>query len=146
MGDWSQVLHWERKLQMEKDMHAALNTRVRTEQLAALQRNIQRLSLQHSELLQEQESIIVLMELSIEKRDNISMKVRNMDTPTHCFSRERGAMDLSTCYVTACAGVQNPENFASSSASSFYTCTVQQTFLWVMNRPKGYSFICRLKG
>lgn len=57
-------------------MHAALNTRVGTEQLAALQRNIQRLSLQHSELLQEQESIIVLMERSIEKRDNISMKVR----------------------------------------------------------------------
>ncbi len=73
---FGQVLHWHRKLEMERDMHEALNTTVGTEQISALQRNIQRLSLKHAELLQEQESIIVMMERCVEKRENISMKVR----------------------------------------------------------------------
>lgn len=62
-------------------MRDALNTTVGAEQISALQRSIQRLSLKHAELLQEQESIIVTMERCVEKRENISMKVHISKEP-----------------------------------------------------------------
>jgi hypothetical protein len=70
-----QVLHWERKLQMEKDMREALNQEVGADMIGSLQREIQRLSLRHAEALRQQEHVVTEMERSIEKRELLAIKV-----------------------------------------------------------------------
>jgi hypothetical protein len=70
-----QVLHWERKLQMEKDMREALNQEVGADIIGSLQRDIQWLSLRHAEALRQQENVVTEMERSIEKRELLAIKV-----------------------------------------------------------------------
>eukprot|EP00884_Botryococcus_braunii_P018105 jgi/Botrbrau1/4979/Bobra.0396s0007.2 len=89
-----QVLHWQRKLELERDMHEALNTTVGTEQISALQRTIQRLSLKHAELLHEQESIIVMMERCVDKRENISIKAEGLAARDN-IAASRASMEVA---------------------------------------------------
>ena len=72
-----QVLLWERKLQMEREMRAALEAGPdSTGTVAQAEADLQKAEARHVELLRVQERMIAQMEAAISRRDSITTKVR----------------------------------------------------------------------
>merc|ERR1719272_1046433 len=69
-----QVLLWERKISLEKDMQAALDPNVGQSEAAAMQKEIHRMELRLEQLKRRQEQMINEMERAINKRDAIALK------------------------------------------------------------------------
>merc|ERR1719271_827756 len=69
-----QVLLWERKISLEKDMQAALDPNVGQSESAAMQKEIHRMELRLEQLKRRQEQMINEMERAIHKRDAIALK------------------------------------------------------------------------
>jgi len=69
-----QVLLWERKITLEKEMQEALDPNIGQSDAAAMKKEIHRMELRLSQLKRRQEQMIVEMERAIHKRDAITMK------------------------------------------------------------------------
>mgnify|MGYP002803838012 FL=1 len=70
-----QVLLWERKITLEKEMQAALDPNVGQADAAAMKKEIHRMELRLEQLKRRQEQMIVEMERAIHKRDTIALKL-----------------------------------------------------------------------
>merc|ERR1719392_9503 len=70
-----QVLLWERKITLEKEMQAALDPNVRQADSSAMKKEIHRMELRLDQLKRRQEQMIVEMERAIHKRDTIALKL-----------------------------------------------------------------------
>lgn len=69
-----QVLLWERKISLEKDMQAALDPNVGQSETSAMTKEIHRMELRLDQLKRRQEQMINEMERAIHKRDAIALK------------------------------------------------------------------------
>jgi len=69
-----QVLLWERKITLEKEMQQALDPNVGQADASAMKKEIHRMELRLSQLKRRQESMIIEMERAIHKRDAITLK------------------------------------------------------------------------
>lgn len=69
-----QVLLWDRKITLEKEMQEALDPNLGQSDAQAMKKEIHRMELRLSQLKRKQESMIVEMERTITKRDAISLK------------------------------------------------------------------------
>lgn len=70
-----QVLLWERKITLEREMQAALDPNVGQADAAAMKKEIHRMELRLEQLKRRQEQMIVEMERAIHKRDTIALKL-----------------------------------------------------------------------
>merc|ERR1719229_1774610 len=69
-----QVLLWERKITLEREMQEALDPNVGQADSAAMKKEIHRMELRLDQLKRRQEQMIIEMERAIHKRDAISLK------------------------------------------------------------------------
>merc|ERR1719450_339069 len=69
-----QVLLWERKITLEKEMQEALDPNVGQADSAAMKKEIHRMELRLDQLKRRQEQMIIEMERAIHKRDAITLK------------------------------------------------------------------------
>merc|ERR1719272_2774651 len=69
-----QVLLWERKISLEKEMQEALDPNVGQSEFSAMTKEIHRMELRLDQLKRRQEQMIMEMERAIHKRDAISLK------------------------------------------------------------------------
>merc|ERR1719265_1985620 len=69
-----QVLLWERKISLEKEMQQALDPNVGQSESAAMEKEIHRMELRLDQLKRRQEQMIMEMERAIHKRDAIALK------------------------------------------------------------------------
>mmetsp|Transcript_5464 Transcript_5464/g.8118 ORF Transcript_5464/g.8118 Transcript_5464/m.8118 type:complete len:238 (+) Transcript_5464:1-714(+) len=69
-----QVLLWERKITLEKEMQEALDPNVGQAEAAAMKKEIHRMELRLDQLKRRQEQMIIEMERAIHKRDAITLK------------------------------------------------------------------------
>merc|ERR1712032_426 len=69
-----QVLLWERKIALEKEMQEALDPNIGQSEASAMQKEIHRMELRLDQLKRRQEQMIMEMERAINKRDAIALK------------------------------------------------------------------------
>merc|ERR1711920_1091181 len=69
-----QVLLWERKITLEKEMQEALDPNVGQADSSAMKKEIHRMELRLEQLKRRQEQMIIEMERAIHKRDAIALK------------------------------------------------------------------------
>eukprot|EP00928_Gymnodinium_smaydae_P008119 TRINITY_DN1293_c0_g1_i3.p1 TRINITY_DN1293_c0_g1~~TRINITY_DN1293_c0_g1_i3.p1 ORF type:complete len:901 (-),score=260.53 TRINITY_DN1293_c0_g1_i3:81-2738(-) len=73
-----QVLLWDRKITLEREMQQALDPNVGQADSAAMKKEIHRMELRLAQLKRKQESMIVEMERAIHKKDAIALKYEPM--------------------------------------------------------------------
>merc|ERR1719498_1676126 len=73
-----QVLLWDRKIALEKEMQMALDPNVGQAESSAMTKEIHRMELRLDQLKRRQESMIMEMERAIHKRDAIALKYEPM--------------------------------------------------------------------
>mmetsp|Transcript_48887 Transcript_48887/g.116203 ORF Transcript_48887/g.116203 Transcript_48887/m.116203 type:complete len:887 (-) Transcript_48887:111-2771(-) len=69
-----QVMLWERKISLEKEMQDALDPNVGQSEASAMEKEIHRMELRLDQLKRKQEQMIVEMERAVHKRDIIALK------------------------------------------------------------------------
>merc|ERR1719221_443319 len=69
-----QVLLWERKITLEKEMQEALDPNIGQADSSAMKKEIHRMELRLEQLKRRQEQMIMEMERAIHKRDAIALK------------------------------------------------------------------------
>merc|ERR1712060_855631 len=69
-----QVLLWERKITLEKEMQEALDPNIGQADSSAMKKEIHRMELRLEQLKRRQEQMIIEMERAIHKRDAIALK------------------------------------------------------------------------
>lgn len=70
-----QILLWERKITLEKEMQQALDPNIGQAESGAMKKEIHRMELRLDQLKRRQEQMIVEMERAIHKRDSIALKL-----------------------------------------------------------------------
>jgi len=71
-----QIMLWERKIQLEKEMQEVLDPTVGQDVVSEMRKEIHRMQLRHGELMRLQEKLISDMEKALSKRDLIAVKGR----------------------------------------------------------------------
>ena len=69
-----QILLWERKIQLEKEMQDALDPTIGQTEIVAMRKEIHRMELRYDQLRKKQEEMIKDMERAIFKRETIQSK------------------------------------------------------------------------
>lgn len=69
-----QVMLWERKIHLEKEIHEALDPAAGQMETTCMKKEIHRMELRRDQLKRRQEQMILEMERSIYKRDSIALK------------------------------------------------------------------------
>lgn len=77
MNTEKEVLLWEKKIQLEKETQAALNTSDHAMEIKGMSREIRRMKYRLDEMKRYQEKLVREMELAIHKREDIALKFRN---------------------------------------------------------------------
>ena len=72
----SQVMLWQRKIELEREMNDVLDPSVGGDVVGAMKKEIHRMQLRAGELARIQESLLLDLERSITKRDTIALKAR----------------------------------------------------------------------
>jgi len=72
-----QILSWEKKIQLEKDTHAALNSSEHVNQTKGMEKEIHRMHHRLELINYEEERMIREMELAVHKREDIAVKYQN---------------------------------------------------------------------
>jgi len=87
-----QVMLWERKIHLEKEIHEALDPSVGQMETACMKKEIHRMELRRDQLKRRQEQMIAEMERCIHKRDTITLrhepKKRQLG-PTHANTQRQ---------------------------------------------------------
>jgi len=71
-----QIMLWEKKVQLEKEMRAALDPEVGQAETRSMEKEIHRMKLRHETLERDQERMVKEMERAIYKREALSLKYR----------------------------------------------------------------------
>ncbi|KAK9821181.1 hypothetical protein WJX74_006086 [Apatococcus lobatus] len=71
-----EVMLWERKIQLKREMQAALDPTVGADVVGAMQKEVHRMQLRQNDLALQQEKLLNELERGIAKRDTISIKGR----------------------------------------------------------------------
>lgn len=71
-----QLVQWEKKIELEKEMQAALDPTVGESEVAGMEREIHRMQLRLDTLTRDQERLIREMERAIDKHEDIAVKYR----------------------------------------------------------------------
>jgi len=69
-----QILLWERKIQLEKEMQDALDPNIGQSEIVAMKKEIHRMELRYEQLRKKQEQMIKDMERAVFKRETIQLK------------------------------------------------------------------------
>lgn len=69
-----QILLWERKIQLEKEMQDHLDPTIGQTEIVAMRKEIHRMELRYEQLRKKQEEMIKDMERSVFKRETIQLK------------------------------------------------------------------------
>ena len=69
-----QILLWDRKIQLEKEMQDALDPTIGQTEIVAMKKEIHRMELRYDQLRKKQEEMIKDMERSVFKRETIQLK------------------------------------------------------------------------
>jgi len=69
-----QILLWQRKIQLEKEMQDALDPNIGQQEIVAMKKEIHRMELRHQQLLKQQDQMIKDMERAVFKRETIQLK------------------------------------------------------------------------
>lgn len=69
-----QILLWERKIQLEKDMQDSLDPTIGQTEIVAMRKEIHRMELRYDQLRKRQEEMIKDMERAVFKRETIQLK------------------------------------------------------------------------
>ena len=69
-----QILLWERKIQLEKEMQDHLDPSIGQTEIVAMKKEIHRMELRYEQLRKKQEEMIKDMERSVFKRETIQLK------------------------------------------------------------------------
>lgn len=69
-----QILLWERKYQLEKEMQQALDPNVGQSEIEELKKQLHRMELRYNSLLKEQSKILAQAERAIDKRETIQIR------------------------------------------------------------------------
>lgn len=69
-----QILLWERKYQLEKEMQEALDPNVGQSEIEELKKELHRMELRHASLIKEQSKILSEAERAIDKRETIEVR------------------------------------------------------------------------
>lgn len=69
-----QILLWERKIQLEKEMQDALDPTIGQTEIVAMRKEIHRMELRYDQLRKKQEEMIKEMERAVFKRETIQLK------------------------------------------------------------------------
>ena len=75
-----QIMLWERKIQLQREMLEALDPSVGDDVTGAMKKEIHRMELRYSELMRLQEKLVAEMERGISKRSVINMKGKAAQT------------------------------------------------------------------
>jgi len=76
-----QLLLWERKIQLEKEIQSALDPEIGQTEIKSLKKEIHRMELRLEEVRKRQEQTIHEMERSVYKREMIQVKYIKNDDP-----------------------------------------------------------------
>jgi len=76
-----QLLLWERKMQLEKEIQEALDPEFGQSEIKELQKEIHRMELRLEDLRKRQEQTIQEMERAVHKRETIQLKYTKNDDP-----------------------------------------------------------------
>ena len=77
-----QVALWEKKIELEREMQAALDPRVGESEIAAMEKEIHRMRLRQDALQREQERLVAEMHRAIDKREVIHTKHKSAKAVT----------------------------------------------------------------
>ena len=92
-----QILLWERKITLEKEMQDALDPTIGQTEIVLMRKEIHRMQLRYDQLKKRQEEMIKDMERAIFKRETIQLKylpkVEKKNAQDRCKCK--------TCFVTA---------------------------------------------
>lgn len=69
-----QILLWERKIQLEKEMQDALDPNIGQSEIVAMKKEIHRMELRYEQMRKKQEQMIKDMERAVFKREVIQLK------------------------------------------------------------------------
>ena len=69
-----QILLWERKIQLEREMQDALDPNIGQTEIVAMKKEIHRMELRYEQLRKKQEEMIKDMERAVFKRETIQLK------------------------------------------------------------------------
>ncbi len=69
-----QILLWERKIQLEREMQDALDPNIGQSEIVAMKKEIHRMELRYEQLRKKQEQMIKDMERAVFKRETIQLK------------------------------------------------------------------------
>jgi len=69
-----QILLWERKIQLEREMQDALDPNIGQTEIVAMKKEIHRMELRYEQLRKKQEEMIKEMERAVFKRETIQLK------------------------------------------------------------------------
>ena len=71
------ILSWEKKIKLEKETQAALNSSEHAIEIKGMEKEIHRMQLRLEEMNRQQETMIRDMEFAIDKREDIAVKYQN---------------------------------------------------------------------
>ena len=97
------ILHWEKKIQLENETQVALNSSDQAKEIKCMEKEIQRMKHTLEGLKREQEKLIREMELAIHKREDISIKYKHSRRDANNNSnmkRSVGRMEQNTSAMT----------------------------------------------
>jgi 16S rRNA C967 or C1407 C5-methylase (RsmB/RsmF family) len=69
-----QILLWERKIQLEREMQDALDPNIGQTEIVAMKKELHRMELRYEQLRKKQEEMIKEMERAVFKRETIQLK------------------------------------------------------------------------
>lgn len=75
-----QILLWERKIHLEKEMQETLDPNYGQKEIQELKKEIHRMELRLEDIRKKQEKVIIEMERAVYKRETIQLKYQDKDT------------------------------------------------------------------
>jgi chromosome segregation ATPase len=89
-----QLLLWERKIQLEREIQDALDPEIGQSEIKELQKDIHRMELRLNEIRKRQEQTIFEMERAVNKRDTIQLKYTKNDDITNDKSNKENSTQI----------------------------------------------------
>ena len=82
-----QVLEWERRIQLQREMAAALDPAIGNEEAAALSAKVGRLKVREGEVRQARAQKQAELQRAVEKREVVELRVRESSGPSLCAQK-----------------------------------------------------------
>lgn len=97
-----QVMLWERKIHLEKEIHETLDPSAGQAETAHMRKEIHRMELRRDQLKRRQEQMIVEMEMSIRKRDSITLKYAPLTDKVPTAGTRKKQLEMTKANLRNC--------------------------------------------